>query len=142
MSHVSLDEVKHYFKTNLIGRRTMGHVPPEAMKRYFEAHSIWDETMAFQTNLHIKHTYTPFFIIVGNFHAKYKLGLTASLKRRMYPFIEIVTIVHIDAKNLSTEEVEKLTIKHPRYGETWRLYCFYILIVAKQMRGYKKNVFL
>ncbi|MCK5074566.1 MAG: ChaN family lipoprotein [Bacteriovoracaceae bacterium] len=95
-----------------------GGMPQFQIKRMFAAHSIWDDSMAFHSILNMQHSYAPFFIIVGNFHASYKLGLTARLDKRLHGSEKISTIVHVDASNLNShDELLKVVEKHKDYGE-------------------------
>ena len=79
-----------------------------ATKNFFAAHSVWDDTMAYHSLIDISRN--KFFIIVGNFHAEYKLGLTARLNNRS-PDKKIATIVQATCNRSAN-----FTILHPTYG--------------------------
>lgn len=60
-----------------------GHVSEEALERYFQAQSVWDETMADEScRFHKANPGKDFVIIVGDFHAAYGGGLPDRLKAR------------------------------------------------------------
>lgn len=67
-----------------------GHGKPEALERYFMAHSLWDDTMAWNANRGRAQN-TVQVLIVGEFHAEYGLGLPARLRR--YGVTDVVTLV-------------------------------------------------
>lgn len=91
-----------------------GHsLPDEKLLRYFQAQSLWDETMAYQSLKAMKPELGPFVIIVGSFHVEYKLGLPARLSARSSQS-HITTVVQI-LSDRSEEEIEELK-EHPEYG--------------------------
>jgi uncharacterized iron-regulated protein len=95
----------------------MNHPMPEiAIERLFSAQSLWDDTMAYKSIEKSMLSQNPFFIIVGNFHARYKLGLPARLLNR-YNDINLAVLTHVDARNLTSVDIENLTKPHPKYGE-------------------------
>lgn len=61
-----------------------GHVPPEALMRYFEAQSTWDDVMAFEATRFIEKNLDQILvIIVGDFHVQYGGGLPDRLQARL-----------------------------------------------------------
>jgi uncharacterized iron-regulated protein len=60
------------------------HIPPEAIHRYFEAQSTWDDVMAFETVRFLKaHPEQVLVIIVGEFHVQYGGGLPSRILHRL-----------------------------------------------------------
>lgn len=60
-----------------------GHVSDEALERYFQAQSTWDESMADTAcRFHLENPERDLIIIVGDFHAAYGGGLPDRLKAR------------------------------------------------------------
>lgn len=102
------------FKETMSG---MGHpMPPAMIKTLFQAQSTWDETMAYRAleNYHVQDH--PFFIIVGNFHAKYKLGLPARIEKRAHGNLKLSVVAHVDSSFYSEEELSELIKPDPKYG--------------------------
>ncbi len=94
----------------------MPHLPsPEAAQRYFVAQSIWDDTMAWQTqNFIIRHPEQVFVIIVGDFHVQYGGGLPDRIKQRTGQ--RPLTISYQSAAELNQDELETAILDHPVYG--------------------------
>ncbi|MBI2521000.1 MAG: ChaN family lipoprotein [Bdellovibrio sp.] len=101
------------FKTVMTGG---GHeLPPQVIARYFEAQSVWDETMAYvASNYMEKNPDSILVIIVGDFHAQYGGGLPDRLRAR--GVINVVTISQVNLKDLSPSERLEEVIPHPKYG--------------------------
>lgn len=59
-----------------------GHVPAEALERYFAAQSIWDDTMAWKALEILDSSSNRLIIWVGEFHVEYGGGLPDRLKAR------------------------------------------------------------
>lgn len=97
---------------NNINHPTMG-MP---MENFFCVHSIWDDTMAFRTLMNRKNT-TPFFVIVGNFHITYKLGLPARIEKRSPEDISTATVTQVDSTGMDETEILSHTQPHPVYGD-------------------------
>jgi uncharacterized iron-regulated protein len=93
-----------------------GHGPSgPALDNYFAAHSVWDDTMAWQTATYMaKNPNHVFVIIVGEFHVQYGGGLPARLKARGVN--SILTLSQVDHTDYSDEELEKEMIPHSEYG--------------------------
>ncbi|OFZ15926.1 MAG: hypothetical protein A2X86_11130 [Bdellovibrionales bacterium GWA2_49_15] len=101
------------FKATMTGG---GHeLPPQVVARYFEAQSVWDETMAFVASNYMgKNPDSILVIIVGDFHAQYGGGLPDRLKARGVE--KIVTISQVNLKDLTPEERREEVRPHPKYG--------------------------
>lgn len=87
------------------------HVPAKKIQHYFEAQSMWDDTMAWQTLDRWLHEKKFMTVIVGEFHVAYGGGLPARLKARsenLARSIKILTISQIS-------DCEELKV-HPVYG--------------------------
>jgi len=92
-------------------------MPPSALNNLFEVQSVWDETMSFNAVLNLKHSFTPFFIIVGNFHIAYKLGSPNSIRSRLLPTQTLATVYHVNAKGMSESIIQAMITKHEIYGD-------------------------
>ena len=78
------------------------HVPKDAITRYFEAQSVWDDTMAHLASEFIKQNPEQVLvIIVGDFHAIYGGGLPDRLRARGQSDI----LVFSQIKSSSDDEV-------------------------------------
>ncbi len=101
------------FKETMTGG---GHeLPPQVVARYFEAQSVWDETMAnVASNYMEKNPDTILVIIVGDFHAQYGGGLPDRLRARGVK--KLVTISQVNLKDLSPSERLQEVLPHPKYG--------------------------
>lgn len=85
------------------------------LDNYFVAHSVWDDTMAWQTAQFLeKNPAQVFVIIVGEFHSQYGGGLPDRLRARGVK--SILTLSQVDHTDYSDEELEKEIIPHPEYG--------------------------
>jgi len=105
-----------YFQRFKEVMENFNHPLPElTLRNFFAAHSVWDDSMAFHT-LNNNRKSGPFFIIVGNFHVEYKLGLPDRLKNRTNENYTITSIVQVDATDMSEEEILEFTLPHEDYG--------------------------
>lgn len=92
-----------------------GHVPEVAIQRYFEAQSVWDEVMAYETTQFLRaHPDHVFVIIVGDFHAAYGGGLPDRLRARGAS--RVVTISQVNLDGLSTSEEDESVQPHSQWG--------------------------
>lgn len=91
------------------------HVPPAALNRYFEAQSVWDETMAWQIldflNQHPTHCIA---VIVGDFHAAWGGGLPDRLRARGAANVTVIS--QFDVTGLTPMEKATELGPHPQYG--------------------------
>ena len=91
------------------------HVPPEAIDRYFQAQSIWDDTMAWQISKAISaNPNEALVVLVGDFHVAYDGGTPYQLRKRGES--NILTITQVDTDGMSESEIAELTDVHPTYG--------------------------
>tara|TARA_B110001454_G_scaffold219202_1_gene251950 strand:- start:30311 stop:31165 length:855 start_codon:yes stop_codon:yes gene_type:complete len=92
-----------------------GHLTPQTVDGYFNAQSVWDDTMAWQTAQFLaKNPNHVFVIVVGEFHVQYGGGLPDRLKARGVS--SVLTLSQVDHSVYSDEELEKELIPHPKYG--------------------------
>lgn len=91
-----------------------GHIPAEAVNRYFEAQSTWDDTMASQAGQYIKaNPSNVLVIIVGEFHVQYGGGLPDRLKvHGMNP----LTFSLVNLNGMSSEDVDSEVLPNSKYG--------------------------
>lgn len=91
------------------------HVPAQAIQRYFEAQSVWDETMAWVTTEYLRqHPEQVVVIIVGDFHASYGGGLPDRLRAR--GAARVVTISQVNLQGLNAHEEGEFMLPHSRWG--------------------------
>lgn len=93
-----------------------GHVPAQALDRYFAAQSTWDETMAWQVADFL--TSNPSHcvaVIVGDFHVNFGGGLPDRLRARGVK--NVVTISQVDTFGLTEPELTAELGPHPNYGD-------------------------
>ena len=91
-----------------------GHLPPgPIVDRYFAAQSIWDESMSFNSLENMNSDI--FVVIIGQFHAEYKLGTPARLMARD-PNLKLSVIVQVEANGSDALMVAKEYAAHPKYG--------------------------
>lgn len=85
------------------------------LEYYFQAQSIWDDTMAWQALEIMKSNPNQILvIIVGNFHVQYDGGLPNRIKNRGYS--KVKTIIQSSGfKDLAPNEIN-LFFDHPTYG--------------------------
>lgn len=93
-----------------------GHGDPQFLKQAFTAQSVWDDTMAWNTNEIMKENSSDVFvIIVGNFHVRYGGGLVDRLyKRGLNNIISIIQTPNLKLDDIDREELAK---PHEKYGE-------------------------
>lgn len=73
--------------------RMSGHVgSEESMNRYFEAQSVWDDTMAWKICEAARESDNTLVVIVGQFHVEYGDGLIARIRSRCEPSKQITTV--------------------------------------------------
>jgi len=93
-----------------------GHTLPAAVvARYFEAQSVWDETMADNAAKYLERNPDSILvIIVGDFHAQYGGGLPDRLRAR--GVANVMTISQVNLQGLNSRESLLEVGPHPRYG--------------------------
>ncbi len=104
-----------------------GHVPtPEAMQRYFETQSLWDDTMAWQVASLPLTLQDTIVVIVGQFHVEYGGGLPHRLQARLKtrPIVTIEELLYYDDENIPFEKL----LPSPEYGPMGD----YLLIVEEK----------
>jgi uncharacterized iron-regulated protein len=93
------------------------HVPESAIRRYFEAQSVWDETMAWSAAQYMaRNPDQRLVIIVGDFHASHGGGLPDRLVARGVPKQKVVTLSQVNFSGLSEAEEAEQFIPHPKWG--------------------------
>lgn len=117
-----------------------GHVDEKELQRYFQAQSVWDETMAWQiTNKHSENTLA---VIVGEFHVQYGGGLPHRLSVRN-PKMNITTIGFMDKQGLSEEQIQEHIKPHSEWGIRENYICLVDLpsngLVWSVFKGLGKN---
>jgi uncharacterized iron-regulated protein len=91
-----------------------GHVPPDALARYFEAQSTWDDTMAWKASEFLRaHPEQVLVIIVGEFHVQYGGGLPDRLKARG---LEVTTFSLVNLEGLTESEQKTEVEPSTSYG--------------------------
>lgn len=91
------------------------HLTPQSFEGYFNAQSVWDDTMAWRTVEFMKANPTHVFvIIVGQFHVDYGGGLPDRLKAR--GITSVLTVNQVDHSLYADEELENELMPHPKYG--------------------------
>lgn len=102
-------------------RETMGgHVDEKDLLRYFQAQSVWDETMAWQLTTHASSNTK--VVVVGEFHVQYGGGLPHRLSVRN-PKMNIVTLGFIDIHGLTAAEIDETLLPHPKWGMRENFIC-------------------
>ncbi|CAN5638121.1 hypothetical protein BH10BDE1_BH10BDE1_11070 [soil metagenome] len=92
-----------------------GHVPPDAVDRYFAAQSTWDDTMAWQAAEFLKMNPSHCLaIIVGDFHAAWGGGLPQRLRARGVSSVTVIS--QVETRDLSEVELSAELGPHPNYG--------------------------
>lgn len=91
------------------------HLTPQSFEGYFNAQSVWDDTMAWKTAEFLKANPTHVFVIVvGQFHAEYGGGLPDRLKAR--GITSVLTVSQVDHTVYTDEELEKELMPHSKFG--------------------------
>lgn len=93
-----------------------GHsIPQESIARYFEAQSIWDETMAWRAVSYMeKFPQQILIILVGDFHAAYGGGLPDKIRNRGWT--QTLVISQVAISEMEESEIEQTMMPHARYG--------------------------
>ncbi len=117
-----------------------GHVDEKDLQRYFQAQSVWDETMAWQITS--KHTDNTLAVVVGEFHVQYGGGLPYRLSVRS-PKMSITTIGFMDIHGLTEEQIQEHLKPHPAWGIRENYICLVDLpensLVWSAFKGLGKN---
>jgi uncharacterized iron-regulated protein len=88
---------------------------PRLLQNYFEAQSVWDDTMAWRVKtFQTLHPNDVMVIVVGEFHVGFGGGLPDRLKARGVK--GIMTLSQVDTKGLTKEEVQKQVQPDAQYG--------------------------
>jgi uncharacterized iron-regulated protein len=91
------------------------HVTPDQLTHYFQAQSVWDDTMAYNAVQFIsENPLQVLVVIVGDFHAQYGGGLPDRLKARGQK--NLVVISQLNADGLSPDEINLETAPTNKYG--------------------------
>lgn len=94
-----------------------GHVPAEALNRYFTAQSVWDDTMAFTATEFLKlNPQQVLVIIVGEFHVQYGGGLPNRIEERGVPRSRIHTLSQFNTDGLTSAEEQEGTQPSVDFG--------------------------
>ena len=101
-----------------------GHVKEEALQRYFEAQSVWDETMAWK--LAMLSTRNTKVVVVGEFHVQYGGGLPFQLSLRV-PEAPLKSVGFINIQGLSDAEIQDLLRPSERWGVREDFICAVVL---------------
>lgn len=97
-----------------------GHVDEKALIRYFQAQSVWDDTMAWQLAGH-RSSKTQ-VVVVGEFHVQYGGGLPHRLSVRDQ-HSEIVTIGFVNSHDLTADEIAAELRPHQSWGVRENFIC-------------------
>lgn len=91
------------------------HLPtPEALQRYFEAQSTWDDTMAWQAAEFLRaHPEQTLVIIVGEFHVQYGGGLPDRLKARG---VQMTSFSLVNLQGLTESEEQAAVLPSDQFG--------------------------
>lgn len=91
------------------------HIPEEKFDRYFQAQSLWDDTMAWQAQLYLQaHPDQVLVIIVGDFHNAYGGGLPDRLKARGVS--NVLTLSQVSLEGSDDKEQDELILPHEKWG--------------------------
>ena len=91
------------------------HITGATVDRFFEAQSVWDDTMAFVASEYLKaHPEQRLVVIVGDFHAAYGGGLPDRLRAR--GVASVLTLSQVSLAETSASEARSLVEPHPRWG--------------------------
>jgi uncharacterized iron-regulated protein len=99
---------------------------PEAMQRYFEAQSVWDETMAWKlTELPVSSEET-IVVVVGQFHIEHGGGLPFQYQERFKnrPVVIIEELLYYDDEEIPFKDL-KPSLEYGPMGD-------YLLIVKEK----------
>ncbi len=104
-----------------------GHADEKTLVRYFEAQSVWDDTMAWQLTGH--RSGNTKVVVVGEFHVQYGGGLPHRLSVRN-PQAEIVTIGFLNIHDLTAEELRSQLRPHQNWGSRENFICLVDLPIS------------
>lgn len=91
------------------------HVPPDKIQNYFEAQSVWDETMAWRAGEFLRaRPDQVLVIIVGDFHAAFGGGLPDRLRARGVAVGAVISQINRDELDLPS--LAEAIGPHPRWG--------------------------
>jgi len=92
-----------------------GHLPPEKLENYFQAQSIWDDTMAWKAQEFVQnHPDQVLVIVVGEFHVQYGGGLPDRLHARGLG--SVITFSQILTGGLNSVEISNEINPSPTDG--------------------------
>jgi len=104
-----------YFERFAQAVQQHGRLSEEAVRNFFAAQSVWDDTMAWRAVSYLAaHPDQVLVIIVGDFHAAYGGGLPDRLRAR--GATGVYTISQIGVGDLSDTEAQGLLTPDARYG--------------------------
>jgi uncharacterized iron-regulated protein len=87
------------------------HVPAEKIARYFLAQCLTDSAMAYQAS--IQHRELS-YLVAGSFHTDFYDGTVERIRKLLVP---VVTFKLISTSLMSDEEIQKVLIGDPKYGD-------------------------
>ncbi|MBI4405712.1 MAG: ChaN family lipoprotein [Deltaproteobacteria bacterium] len=91
-------------------------LPEEKLQHYFEAQSVWDDTMAWTAAQYMRgFPNAVLIIIVGDFHVQYGGGLPDRLIARGVQ--QLMTISQVDVTGLSQSEIDALVLPDAHWGQ-------------------------
>lgn len=90
-----------------------GHVPAQAIERYFWAQSLWDDTMAWRA-IEGHHPDQVLTLVVGQFHAEFGHGLPARLRRQGAR--NVTTVVQVALEEWTAQAISAALQPDPLYG--------------------------
>jgi uncharacterized iron-regulated protein len=91
-------------------------MPPEKMDKFFEAQSLWDDTMAWNAQQFIsQHPDQVLVIVVGEFHVQYGGGLPDRLRARGVK--SVLTISQVDTSEVPDDQIGEVLAPSPRDGQ-------------------------
>lgn len=96
------------------------HIKQEDLRRYFEAQSVWDDTMAWR--LAQRDSPNTQVVIVGEFHVAFGGGLPHRLSVRK-PGLKSKTVSFLNHHGMSEAEVAELLQPHQRWGQRADILC-------------------
>lgn len=97
-----------------------GHIDESAMRRYFEAQSVWDETMAW--SLIEAHSLKTTVVVVGEFHVGYGGGLPYQMAQRA-PSLPLTTLSFFNRHGMTEEELQRALSPHHQWGPRANFIC-------------------
>ncbi|MDD4975958.1 MAG: ChaN family lipoprotein [Bacteriovorax sp.] len=120
--HLGRESYKKRFTEMMAGHVTS----PEAMQRYFEAQSVWDETMSWNIAEAPVAADDTIVVVVGQFHIEYGGGLPYQYQQRFKgrPIVVIEELLYYDDEELPFKDL----MPSPEYGPM----SDYLLIVVEK----------